>query len=62
MLMGLKSPLKVDESFLLRVEVEVTYLPLISWITDRDGTPGIPLSETFWLQPRLADRIVCTNC
>lgn len=57
--------LRVDDSFLIMARVDVTYLPIVTWVTDRgpDGRPtGIRLTETFWLQPRLVERIDCTNC
>jgi Flp pilus assembly protein TadG len=57
--------LRIDDTFVVMVRVDLVYLPLITWVTDRDadGTPlGIDMSETYWFHPRLVEEIDCTNC
>lgn len=57
--------LRIDESFLVMVRVEIKYLPLITWVTERnaDGTAvGIDMAERYWFHPRLVDIIPCTDC
>ena len=57
--------LRIDNSFVLLVRGEVKYLPVVTWVTGKDGggNPlGIDFSEQYWLHPRLSDSITCTNC
>lgn len=57
--------LRIEGTFLLMARAEINYLPLITWVTDRnpDGSPaGIPMSERYWFHPRLVNAIDCTNC
>lgn len=57
--------LRIDETFVVMVQVEIRYLPLITWVTDRnaDGSAvGIDMEETYWFHPRLVDQIACSNC
>ena len=57
--------LLLDDTFIIMASVEVTYLPLIAWVTDRnpDGSAaGIDMRERYWLHPRLVDEITCADC
>lgn len=57
--------LRIDESFVVLVQTEMTYYPLVTWVTKRDGggkSVGIPMKEQYWLHPRLSDTITCSNC
>jgi len=57
--------LRIDETFVVMVQVEIRYLPLITWVTGRnaDGSAvGIDMEETYWFHPRLVDHIPCSNC
>ena len=57
--------LRIDETFLVMVRAEIKYLPLITWVTERnaDGSAvGIDMEETYWFHPRLVDQIPCGDC
>lgn len=59
----------VTKSFLVRVTSELAYKPVITW--SASGKPalglaaafdGIDMGETYYLRPRMGDRIDCTGC
>lgn len=57
--------LQIDDTFVILVRAQVKYLPIVTWVTGKDGSGnpiGINISEQYWLHPRLTDEIACTNC
>ncbi|GAB1580486.1 pilus assembly protein [Phyllobacterium phragmitis] len=54
---------RTNGTYLIKVEVALTYVPVTAWgmrnLVSADG--GLPLSETYYLSPRLADT-ACSNC
>ena len=58
--------LKIPETFLLRVTAKLGYSPIV---TDKTAAFGllnafddIPMSETYYLRPRMSTDIRCSNC
>ncbi len=57
--------LRIDDTFVILVRGEVKYLPVVTWVTGKDGSGnplGINISEQYWLHPRLTDEVTCSNC
>ena len=59
--------LKIANTFLIKVETNLSYIPLTSWsIRDNKTTPGgqasVPMSESYYLRPRVTPEIDCTGC
>lgn len=59
----------VDKAFLIRVNSELAYRPVITWsAADKPALglaaafDGISMGETYYLRPRIKDRIDCTGC
>ena len=56
-------------SFLVRVESELDYKPVITWARRRTSRLGltsmfdnIAMKETYYLRPRMSSQVVCTDC
>ncbi|MBZ9671191.1 TadE/TadG family type IV pilus assembly protein [Mesorhizobium sp. ES1-3] len=62
--------LKVAGTFLIRVESNLNYTPIIGWTTDSPQKLGmtpsltttIPMGETYYLRPRRSATIPCSDC
>ena len=61
--------LKIAGPFLIRVESDLTYQPIITWSADAKKRTGlvsafdkIPMSETYYLRPRRSQTIPCSDC
>jgi Flp pilus assembly protein TadG len=61
--------LNVKGSFLIRVESELSYKPLIIWTAGQKETfgllgafDGIEMKEVYYLRPRMSSSIVCSDC
>ncbi|OBQ67878.1 TadE/TadG family type IV pilus assembly protein [Mesorhizobium erdmanii] len=62
--------LNVAGTFLIRVESNLSYAPIISWSTDspqklgltQSLTTTIPMGETYYLRPRRSLTIPCADC
>ena len=58
--------LKIANTYLIRVQTEIEYLPITSWTIQKNKGGGtyaaIDMSETYHLRPRVADTITCTDC
>jgi len=61
--------LKVRNSFLVRVQSELDYRPMITWTADQKAATGllaafdkIDMKETYYLRPRMSSSIDCPNC
>jgi Flp pilus assembly protein TadG len=61
--------LKVAGSFLVRVDSNLGYLPIITWSTGTQSTLGftsgfnsIAMGETYYLRPRRSQTIPCGDC
>ncbi|WP_341286331.1 MULTISPECIES: TadE/TadG family type IV pilus assembly protein [unclassified Mesorhizobium] len=61
--------LKIRNTFLIRVESDLAYLPLIAWTAAQKPVlglaaafDGISMSETYYLRPRITKTITCTDC
>jgi len=61
--------LKVRNSFVVRVETELSYSPMITWAADGKEVlglaaafDGIAMRETYHLRPRLAQSMSCSDC
>lgn len=52
----LPTALRTKDAFLIKVEVALSYEPITSW-----GW-RMPLSETYYLSPRMSNTIVCSGC
>jgi len=61
--------LRVPGSFLIRVSGQLNYRPVITWTAEQTASLGllgafdkIGMNETYYLRPRMTDRITCGNC
>ncbi|UVK56952.1 pilus assembly protein [Mesorhizobium sp. AR02] len=62
--------LKVAGTFLIRVESNLSYSPIINWQSDTQQKLGltqsltttIPMGETYYLRPRRSLTIPCSDC
>jgi len=61
--------LKIRNTFLIRVESDLGYKPIIAWSADNSKQLGltsafstITMSETYYLRPRRALTIPCSDC
>ena len=61
--------LKVAGTFLIRVESDLAYVPIIAWSADSQERIGltsafshISMSETYYLRPRRSTTIPCGDC
>jgi Flp pilus assembly protein TadG len=61
--------LKVRDTFLVRVENNLAYRPVITWTVDQKQVlglaaafDGISMKEAYYLRPRMSSRIDCTTC
>lgn len=61
--------LKVADTFLIRVETNLKYRPIITWSADGANRLGlttafnnITMDETYYLRPRRSLTIPCTGC
>ncbi|MGX7876638.1 TadE/TadG family type IV pilus assembly protein [Mesorhizobium sp. ORM6] len=62
--------LKVAGTFLIRVDSNLSYMPIIGWTTDSQQKLGltqsltttIPMGETYYLRPRRSLTIPCSDC
>ena len=62
--------LKVAGTFLIRVDSNLSYTPIIGWTTDTQTKLGltqsltttIPMGETYYLRPRRSLTIPCGDC
>lgn len=61
--------LKVRNTFLVRVESNLGYKPVITWTADQKQVlglaaafDGINMSETYYLRPRISPTIGCSDC
>ena len=63
------SSLKVAGTFLIRVESDLGYKPIITWSADNANRLGltsafsnISMSETYYLRPRRSPTVTCSDC
>jgi Flp pilus assembly protein TadG len=61
--------LKVPGSFLIHVEAQLSYKPVITWTADQKTTLGltaafdsINMDESYYLRPRMSSSIACSDC
>lgn len=61
--------LKVANTFLIRVETSLEYLPITSWSIKKNKQVGTPtayaamdMKETYYMRPRVSDDVSCTGC
>ncbi len=61
--------LKIRDTFLIRVSGELEYRPVITWSAEQKTAIGlasafdkIGMRETYYLRPRMTERIACTTC
>ncbi len=61
--------LKLANTFLIRVESQLAYKPVITWAAGDKRALGITaafdnidMSETYYLRPRISSVIACSNC
>lgn len=61
--------LKIADSFLIRVQSELDYRPVITWSANEKAGLGlaaafdsISMSETYYLRPRMSQEIPCEDC
>lgn len=61
--------LEIPGSFLIRVDSKLDYRPVITWSATRKAGIGlasafdrIPMSETYYLRPRMSTDITCGDC
>lgn len=59
----------IEETFLIRVESELSYLPVITWSASGKSAlglaaafDGISMRETYYSRPRMSREIGCNNC
>ncbi len=63
------SQLKIAGTYLIRVESDLDYKPVIAWEAEGKPTLGltaafdnIPMSETYYLRPRMSQEVPCSDC
>jgi Flp pilus assembly protein TadG len=61
--------LNTPGSFLVRVESDLAYKPVITWAAEDKPTLGltaafdnISMSETYYLRPRMSSQVTCSDC
>jgi Flp pilus assembly protein TadG len=61
--------LKIAGTFLVRVESDLAYQPIITWSTDSQERLGltsafshISMGETYYLRPRRSTTVPCSDC
>lgn len=61
--------LKIRDTFLIRVTSELEYRPVITWAAENKASFGlaatfdrIGMAETYYLRPRMTERIDCKGC
>lgn len=61
--------LKIRNTFLIRVESDLAYKPVITWTADQKQVlglaaafDGINMSEEYYLRPRISTTITCGDC
>ncbi len=61
--------LRIANSFYIKVETSLQYTPMIVWSADAKKTTGlmsafdkINMKEAYYLRPRIATRVACSNC
>jgi Flp pilus assembly protein TadG len=65
----LPANLMVKGSFLIRVEAQLDYKPIIAWAAENKASLGLAaafsslnMSETYYLRPRMSATISCDDC
>ncbi|KQZ94024.1 hypothetical protein ASD64_03815 [Mesorhizobium sp. Root157] len=68
-IVGVPSTLKTAGTFLIKVESQLGYTPVIAWAVDGNKATGlagifnnITMKETYYLRPRVMQEIGCFNC
>jgi Flp pilus assembly protein TadG len=59
--------LAIADTFLIRVETKLEYIPITSWTLKKDqagaeGAYAIDMNERYYLRPRMTDSVTCTDC
>jgi Flp pilus assembly protein TadG len=61
--------LKIAGTFLIRVQSQLSYKPIVTWSADSEKRLGltsafdsITMGETYYLRPRRSTTIPCSNC
>lgn len=61
--------LRIRNTFLIRVESQLGYKPIVTWSADSEQRLGltsafdkITMGETYYLRPRRSTTIPCSNC
>ncbi|TKT74951.1 TadE/TadG family type IV pilus assembly protein [Aquamicrobium sp. LC103] len=61
--------LRIRNTFLIRVTSELSYRPVITWSASQQKAVGLlgmfdalPMSETYYLRPRMSQTIPCQDC
>lgn len=61
--------LKIRDTFLIRVESELSYQPVITWSADQKKVlglsaafDGISMKERYYLRPRMSETVPCSDC
>jgi Flp pilus assembly protein TadG len=60
--------LKIANTYLIRVQTQLEYLPITSWSVQKNKGSGagayaaIDMSEMYHLRPRVQDTVLCTDC
>jgi len=61
--------LKIRNTFLIRVDSDLAYKPVITWSADQKQVlglaaafDGIDMSEVYFLRPRISTTITCSDC
>ena len=61
--------LKVADSYLIRVEADLSYRPIITWTASAKEATGllaafdkIEMQESYYLRPRMSNTVPCGDC
>ncbi|KQZ12797.1 hypothetical protein ASD44_00995 [Mesorhizobium sp. Root554] len=61
--------LNIANTFLIRVQTELDYRPVLTWAADGKKAAGLtaafdklPMEETYYLRPRVTNTITCSDC
>jgi Flp pilus assembly protein TadG len=65
----LPANMKIANTYLIKVQTDLQYYPVTSWSIRRNATRGngtkyavVPMSETYYLRPRVTESVTCIGC
>jgi Flp pilus assembly protein TadG len=63
---ALPANMKIADTYLVKVQTDLKYYPVTSWSIKKNTNAGqtavVPMSEIYYLRPRLGNDVSCTGC